>query len=56
MDQTQERVIQWECEHLLTSYYNQVDHWEFEECMQAYAPDCEWRWRDYAVSGREKKC
>ena len=54
MDQAQERAIQWECEHLLTSYYNQCDHWEFDECMQAYAPDCKWRWRDYAVSGREE--
>ena len=54
MDKAQERTIQWECEQLLTSYYNLVDHWEFEKCMQAYAPDCKWRWRDYAVSGREE--
>ncbi len=54
MDKTKERIIQWECEQLLTSYYNDVDHGKFDECMQAYAPDCKWQWRDYAVSGREE--
>jgi hypothetical protein len=53
MDQAQERAIQWQCKHLLASYYNHVDHGEFEEGAQVFAPDVEWRWREWAVSGRE---
>ncbi len=53
MDQAQERAIQWQCKHLLASYYNHVDHGEFEAGAQVFAPDVEWRWREWAVSGRE---
>ena len=53
MEQAQERAIQWECKHLLASYYNHVDHGEFEEGSQVFAPDVEWRWREWSVSGRE---
>ena len=53
MDQAHERAIQWECKHLLASYYNYVDHGEFEAGAHIFAPDVEWRWREWSVSGRE---
>jgi hypothetical protein len=53
MDQAKERAIQWECKQLLARYYNHVDHGEFQEGAHIFAPDVEWRWREWKVTGRE---
>ena len=53
MNTAMEQAIQWECKQLLARYYNHVDHGEFEEGAHIFAPDVEWRWREWVVNGRE---
>jgi len=53
MNTATEHAIQWECKQMLARYYNHVDHGEFEEGAHIFAPDVEWRWREWVVNGRE---
>ena len=53
MNTATEQEIQWECKQMLARYYNHVDHGEFEEGAHIFAPDVEWRWREWVVNGRE---
>ena len=53
MNTATEQAIQWECKQMLARYYNHVDHGEFEEGAHIFAPDVEWRWREWVVNGRE---
>jgi 3-phenylpropionate/cinnamic acid dioxygenase small subunit len=53
MDVAKKQAIQWACKQMLARYYNHVDQGEFEEAAHIFAPDIEWRWREWAVNGRE---
>ena len=52
MDRNQERGIEWDCQKTLRQYYHHVDHHEYDEAVQLFTEDADWKVMGLSLKGR----